>query len=85
MLKMVNSGPVSFHVNKENLATYALEAVIRRVEDLVLLAKARGEGDLDPSHALRELQAGLSLAAKLARELSPRNFVPEEIEALRQT
>lgn len=71
-------------VNRAFISTYVLDAVIDKVHELMLISKACGGGDIDPSHALKELQEGLAEASELARELSPRNFAPEEIEPRRK-
>jgi hypothetical protein len=76
-------GSMKTIVNKEFISTYVLHAVIDKVQELMLISKASG-GDIDPTHALKELQEGLAEASELARELSPRNFAPEAIEPRRK-
>jgi hypothetical protein len=69
-------------INSTCVATYVLESAIGKVQDMVLKIDGCGEV-VDPNYALKELQDGLDRAAKLARELSPRNFQPGEIVSQR--
>jgi hypothetical protein len=67
-------------INKTFLSIYVLHAVIEKVQDLIRISNSSGE-TIDPVYALKELQEGLSEASELARELSPRNFAPEELKS----
>jgi hypothetical protein len=67
-------------INKAFISTYALNAVIDKVQELIRISNSSGE-TIDPAYALKQLQEGLAEASQLARELSPRNFAPEELHS----
>jgi hypothetical protein len=68
-------------INKSFISSYVLSAVIEKVHDLIRISNNSGDEEIDPAGVLKELQEGLAEASQLARELSPRNFAPEELDS----
>jgi hypothetical protein len=70
-------------LNKEVIATMVLETAIEEMQRHVLHMEMT-QYAVSPENALQYVQQGLADAAKLAEELSPRNFIPDDIRRQRR-
>ncbi len=70
-------------LSKEYIAAMVLEKAIEQLQRHVLQLEMT-QYAMSPEDALAHIQQGLADAAELAKELSPRNFDPEEIRRQRR-
>jgi hypothetical protein len=70
-------------LSNEYIAVMVLEHAIEKMQRHVLQVEMTKYA-MSPEDALKYIQQGLADAANLAGELSPRNFVPEEIHLQRR-
>lgn len=70
-------------LTKEYIGAMVLENAIETMQQQILKMETR-QYAVSPDDAMKYIQQGLADAAERAKELSPRNFDPEEIHRQRR-